>query len=1058
MSAQGFRLWGEEPSTSGDASLTTRVSTEESTRAAADTSLTTRVSTEESARAAADTSLTTRVSTEEVTRATADTSLTTRVSSEETVRASVDTSLLAGINAPAAFDLQAVGAITIDSSGGAIGVGGDANAFAINIGTGAAARTITVGNSTGATSVVLNAGTGNVDIGTTNFARATNIATAGAAQTVIVGSTDTTSSMTLRSGSGAFTNTAGGTYAVNGTGAVSINATAGAINVGDGTHAQAINIGTGAAARTVTMGNVTGTTSIVLNAGTGNIDVGTTAQARITNIATGAAAQVVTVGSTSGASSLTLDSGTVATLVRTAGATRASIGASAILFTQGAASGTPPIAVRSAVGALTSLTAATNLYDFEIDGTAASAQWTTGANVAEAFVARVRPRTYTATAATQTFDLVATLHVTGEPIAGANVVFNESYSLAIAGRSDFTASSAGSANGFATVQSRANLTSGNQSADAFGAGVFIANATGAAIVSGTAELTALTGAAQVNTTGTVALAIGAVGTAFAVGPGVRTVTELIGHDGEAGYDDDGGLPAAGSVITTVRVYRALPALNVVAGTRTIGTIIGFTAPNLGAAGITDAIGVDIDAQSGASGLNIGLRNAGSTTLTNALTQSGGNVSVTSQSGGTCVLGNTGAAASMTLDAGTGTVNAWTFAAARTVNIATPAAAIQTINIGTGASANIVTIGSTNGAASMTLDAGTGTVNAWAGAQARTVNLATGAAAQLVSLGSDTGASALTLQTGSVPIKFRVAATEQVNIDTQAANWFSGGAASLLTGTSGRDFAIESVAGGRLLLKSGTNQAFALNGGSLAFYNSSVQLGMTLTPGNTPSIVFPTTATTATIEATGSGILAIQTATGTMNIATTASIRAVNLATGGAAQTVTVGSTNSTSTLTLQAGTGGVDVTGDLRTNKWIGKGADGVAVTDTTLVSDATLTVSLVAGVKYGFRFRCFTINAGAAEGVKFALSGTATVTAMKAMITIFDDVLNTMVALSRVTALGSSVGAAMSTGDGFATVDGVIECNAAGTFVVQLAQNATGANAGVIMQRNSSMEIVRLT
>lgn len=63
-------------STSGVTSLTTRVSTEESTRASVDLSLTTRVSTEESTRASADLSLTTRVSTEESTRASQVTSIT----------------------------------------------------------------------------------------------------------------------------------------------------------------------------------------------------------------------------------------------------------------------------------------------------------------------------------------------------------------------------------------------------------------------------------------------------------------------------------------------------------------------------------------------------------------------------------------------------------------------------------------------------------------------------------------------------------------------------------------------------------------------------------------------------------------------------------------------------------------------------------------------------------------------------------------------------------------------------------------------------------------------
>ena len=90
-----------------------------------------------------------------------------------------------------AFDVNATGAVTIDSSGGTIGVGTDAVAQAINVGTGAAARTITIGNSTGATSVVLDVGTGNLDLGVT-----------ATAHTVRIGSTTGASALTLQAGSG----------------------------------------------------------------------------------------------------------------------------------------------------------------------------------------------------------------------------------------------------------------------------------------------------------------------------------------------------------------------------------------------------------------------------------------------------------------------------------------------------------------------------------------------------------------------------------------------------------------------------------------------------------------------------------------------------------------------------------------------------------------------------------------------------------------------------------------------------------------------------------------
>jgi hypothetical protein len=63
-----------------------------------------------------------------------------------------------------AYDVNATGAVTIDSSGGTIGVGTDAVAQAINLGTGAAARTLTIGNGTGATAIIVSSGTEKVQI------------------------------------------------------------------------------------------------------------------------------------------------------------------------------------------------------------------------------------------------------------------------------------------------------------------------------------------------------------------------------------------------------------------------------------------------------------------------------------------------------------------------------------------------------------------------------------------------------------------------------------------------------------------------------------------------------------------------------------------------------------------------------------------------------------------------------------------------------------------------------------------------------------------------------
>src|SRR3989338_2691544 len=61
--------------------------------------------------------------------------------------------------------LDADGVLELNSSGGIIGIGNDADAQDINIGTGAAARTVTIGNGTGASGVTINAGSGAIALG-----------------------------------------------------------------------------------------------------------------------------------------------------------------------------------------------------------------------------------------------------------------------------------------------------------------------------------------------------------------------------------------------------------------------------------------------------------------------------------------------------------------------------------------------------------------------------------------------------------------------------------------------------------------------------------------------------------------------------------------------------------------------------------------------------------------------------------------------------------------------------------------------------------------------------
>jgi len=120
------------------------------------------------------------------------------------------------------MDLDCSGALQINSTGAAISIGNDANAFAINIGTGAAARAITVGNATGATSLGLTAGTG--DITFTAHGCATPLTYNDAAET------DLDASFAATSMVGAFNELKAGPIWMNG---IVVNANAYTVNAGD---------------------------------------------------------------------------------------------------------------------------------------------------------------------------------------------------------------------------------------------------------------------------------------------------------------------------------------------------------------------------------------------------------------------------------------------------------------------------------------------------------------------------------------------------------------------------------------------------------------------------------------------------------------------------------------------------------------------------------------------------------------------------------------------------------------------------------------------------------
>lgn len=134
-----------------------------------------------------------------------------------------------------------------------------AGTVALNIMTGTGTKTLSVGNADGSTTIGIK---GVVSI---NASQNSNTA---------INSGTSTGTVTIGNAlSGAIALSGGSTVDIDAVGALSLNSSGAAINIGNDAVAQAINIGTGAAARTVTIGNVTTTSGTVINTGSGGCTV-----------------------------------------------------------------------------------------------------------------------------------------------------------------------------------------------------------------------------------------------------------------------------------------------------------------------------------------------------------------------------------------------------------------------------------------------------------------------------------------------------------------------------------------------------------------------------------------------------------------------------------------------------------------------------------------------------------------------------------------------------------------------------------------------------------------
>jgi len=147
--------------------------------------------------------------------------------------------------------------------GGVTLASGFASADAININASDAAGGIDVDFGTGGLSLVGANGAINLESGTA----AINVGVDAAAHTVTVGSTNTTAATVIQSGTGDVVVTSTDAVTIDAAGILEINSSAGIIGIGNDAVAQNINIGIGAAARTITIGNSTAGTGLVLTGG-----------------------------------------------------------------------------------------------------------------------------------------------------------------------------------------------------------------------------------------------------------------------------------------------------------------------------------------------------------------------------------------------------------------------------------------------------------------------------------------------------------------------------------------------------------------------------------------------------------------------------------------------------------------------------------------------------------------------------------------------------------------------------------------------------------------------
>lgn len=539
----------------------------------------------------------------------------------------------------------------IDTAGAALNLATDNDTAAVNLGT-VGARTITVGNVTGATAVAVNTGTGSFTVTTT--------------------------------GSGDIVLNSDDTMLLDADGVLELNSSAGAIGIGNDADAQAINIGTGAAARVITLGNSTGATQVVVNGGTAGINVGANA-----------IAQTVTIGNQTGASAVVIDSGTGPINVGTTVAKTITIGNTTTSTAVAVNSGTGGIALAStSTGDITLNSSDTLLLD-----STGVLELNSSAGVISVGNDAVSQNINIGTAGTRA-------------IAIGNSTATTSVSLNTGTGSSLNLGT----NAIAHTVTLGNVTGATAVTVNTGTGGFNVNTTGTGDVVVTSADTVLIDSAGVlelnSSAGVIGIGNDAVAQNINIGTGAaaRVITignvsgasQVVLNSGTAGVAIN--TTGAGDVLVnsadTVLIDSAgVLELNSSAGAISIGNDAVAQAINIG----TGAAARTISIGTGAAVVEtIAIGGTGANVITIGNTQTAGSVSIgAAMTTGTISIGGTGLqTGTITLGGGTG---------AQTVNVATGGTGVKTVHIADSAVANVVTIGSTTGAAATTIQAGTGLI-------------------------------------------------------------------------------------------------------------------------------------------------------------------------------------------------------------------------------------------------------------------------------------------------------------------------------------------------------------